>query len=149
MPNEKLRRRFEFKSLSARIYFYVGALLVVAIVIVVNVSPWTTRVFYADLYASFSTWITSQVSERAKDPADMQRELDRAARAISVDATVYDTAGRVVASTVDPPLAPLSAASESHGVRLSGWDLMEVELPGGAPVAGFIVWRRAAPPTLY
>jgi two-component system OmpR family sensor kinase len=149
MPKTRPRPRFEFKSLSARIYFHGVALLVVTTVVLANVFPWATRVWYAEIYESFGIWITEQVCAQAKDLSDLQRQLDRAARAIDADATIHDLDGRVVASTVDPPLAPLPVDSGQRRVSVSSWDLSSSRLPDDAPVAGTIVWRRRSPPAVF
>lgn len=147
MPEDKPRPRFAFKSLSARIYVQSVFLLVVATVVVLPVTPWMTRVCYAELYEAFTLWVTDQVCAHAKDRSDLQRELDRAARAIGSQATVYDPEGRVIASTVEPPLAPMPIGPGLRRVSFSGPDLSGLRLPDDAPVAGTIVWRRAVPST--
>jgi signal transduction histidine kinase len=149
MPLARLRRRLEFKSLASRIYVHCVVLLLVVTVGGVLLDPWMIRALYADLYENWGSWMTDQVCVGARQPADLEPALVRAARAMGGDATVYDQHGHVVVSTVDPPIAPVPPSAGKARVSLSGWDVFVVRLPDTAPVAGSVVWRRLMPPSLW
>ncbi|BDG04504.1 sensor histidine kinase [Anaeromyxobacter oryzae] len=96
-----------------------------------------------------AAYAADRVTELRRDPARLADELQRVRDVFGVQATVYGPDGAVVASSVDPPLAPAFPAGvpREGPLRLRGHGVgFAVPLPDGGGQAVFVSAGRQPDP---
>jgi signal transduction histidine kinase len=129
-----------------RVYLH-GVLLLVAVGLAVGAVGWALHASgsFGQQPGRVAGYAAGRLAELAPSPERLGAELARIREVFGIQATVYDPAGAVLATNVEPPLAPPRAGAPVSGgpVRLRGrgyaW---AAPLPG---VGGLVVLSHPNP----
>jgi two-component system OmpR family sensor kinase len=142
---ERWRRRgqrWRHRSLFAKVFLH-GLLL---ILLVTGAGMGVTWLFHQGPWREVDVsarYAADQVAALRGDPPALRRELERVREVFGVQASVYDAAGALVASSAAPPLAPLLAPGETEPRGFPGYrgQGRALALRGGGQVV-FTMVRR-------
>jgi two-component system, OmpR family, sensor kinase len=132
------RRRTAHHAFFWRVYLH-GLLLLLLVALAVGSVGYLLRGAFRDP-EKVASYAAGRVTELRRDPARLVGELERVRDVFGIQATVYGADGAVVATSVDPPLAPAFAAGAPREgpLRIRGHGLgFAVPLPDGGGHAVF------------
>ena len=138
-----------------RIYLHGLLLLVVVAVVLGGIGAVMRHTWPAEAPGRLARWAAARLSDVRDDPARLRAELQRAQDAFGFTGTVWSQ-GRVLATTVDPPLQLPPRHGHLGGDRFRDHDRAFRMFPGGrdrtrvVPLSGsppaFLVFSGGPPP---
>jgi len=94
-----------------RVYGH-GMLLLLLVVLAVGAVGWALgRALPVREPVRLAAYVASRIGELVPEPERLQAELDQVRDGFGLEMTVYDPAGKLLATNVEPPLAPVAPES--------------------------------------